>query len=57
MRPWAKWLINHRMRWLLYVLCILALPVYIARELPDVWETIRSELAAIAAEIGKEQPK
>jgi hypothetical protein len=29
MRPWAKWCCNHRLRWALYAVAVICLPLYI----------------------------
>lgn len=29
MRTWAQWLIEHRLRWLLALACVVLLPVYL----------------------------
>ena len=29
MKPWAKWLINNHMRYVLFVLAFLSLPIYV----------------------------
>ncbi len=50
MRPWAKWMINHNLRWLLYGLCALMLPVYLAALSREAWNEMRSEMRGIAME-------
>lgn len=33
MKPWAKWLINRNMRWVLYAMGAMAVPVVLALDL------------------------
>jgi len=41
LKPWARWLLNHKMKWIVIVLAWVSLPVYFFSYLPDAFNDIR----------------
>lgn len=55
MRNWAKWLVNHNLRWVLYLLVILIqfpmiLAIKIVESIPESINEIKHDFRAIARE-------
>jgi hypothetical protein len=55
MKPWAAWLVRHRMAWVLYVIFVLAVPVYLlscmAAAAIEEWRSIRQCWRELAGHI------
>lgn len=51
MRPWAKWLIKHRMAWLLKAIVIATYPLHVAAYYDDAWLSVKATLKHIDWEV------
>lgn len=47
LRPWARWLIQHKLRWVLTVLAVCSAPAYLLYYLPDAYEDFKRDLATL----------
>ncbi len=43
-RPWARRMINHKLKWLLVLIAVLAFPLYFFSYLPEALEDFRRDI-------------
>lgn len=55
MKPWAIWLIRHRMSWLLKVVIIASYPIHILAYWERAWDDVAYTLTMIDAHKHEEQ--
>jgi hypothetical protein len=47
MRPWAQWLIDHNLRFVLFPIPILCFPIYFISAIPEVISRWRADMKSI----------
>ena len=46
-KPWARWMIKHRLRWVLVLIVVLAFPIYFFSYLPEAIEDFRRDIRSM----------